>query len=155
MFRTRCRSARSSYPKEPKSPENLSLKRECLSRNLIRSVQPIHSSGLSTIEQIVTPFLSSVKRVSLEQQKSRTLSDPAPALRKHISNTAENEKADLTSAFGVCPLFGATTLFTSSEVRFSHRAYALKGFPFLCFVLSGLNPFQDSCGFPNPIRLIS
>jgi len=71
------------------------------------------------------------------------------------SNTAENEKADLTSAFGVCPFFGATTLSTSSEARFSQRAYTLKGFPFLCFVLSGLNPFQDSCGFPNPIRLIS
>jgi hypothetical protein len=71
------------------------------------------------------------------------------------TKTAENEKADLASAFGVCPLFGATTLFTSSEARFSQRAYALKGFPFLCFFLSGLNPFQDSCGFPNPICLIS
>jgi hypothetical protein len=64
-----------------------------------------------------------------------------------------NKKADLKSAFGVCPLFGAITLFTSSEARFNQKAYALKGFPILCFLLFGLNPFQDSYGFPNPIRL--
>jgi hypothetical protein len=68
-------------------------------------------------------------------------------------NRSPNKKADLKSAFGVCPLFGAITLFTSSEARFSQRAYASKGFPILCFLLFGLNPFQDSYGFPNPIRL--
>ena len=61
----------------------------------------------------------------------------------------ENKKADLKSAFGVCPLFGTITLFPSSEARFSQRAYALEGFPFLCFLLFGLSPFGDSYGFPN------
>ncbi len=65
----------------------------------------------------------------------------------------ENKKADLKSAFGVCPLFGTITVFPSSEARFSQRAYALEGFPFLCFLLFGLSPFWDSCGFPNPFGL--
>jgi len=41
----------------------------------------------------------------------------------------------------VCVLLGAITLFTSSEARFSQRAYASMGLPVLCFHLFGLNPF--------------
>ena len=41
----------------------------------------------------------------------------------------ENKKADVKSAFDVCPLFGATTLFTSSEACFAWGVYALTGFP--------------------------
>jgi len=47
----------------------------------------------------------------------------------------ENEKADLKSAFGVCPHSRAITLFTSSGTRFDQRDYASKGFPVLCFLL--------------------
>jgi hypothetical protein len=45
--------------------------------------------------------------------------------------------------------------FALSVPSFGQPAYTTEGFPVLCLVLLGLNPFKDSCGLLSPTRFFA
>ncbi len=63
------------------------------------------------------------------------------------------EKADLKSAFGVCPHTWGNHPLHFIRNPLWPRSLRIEGFPGLCFLPLGLNPFEDSHELPNPIHL--